>query len=298
MKDPVNTNTNTVAAAAKRQRVVLLIQYQGTHFCGWQWQPHQRTVQREIESAIQSVVQHPVRLHAAGRTDTGVHAAAQVAHFDVDTVIPPHRWADILNHRLPEDIVIRGSAAVEASWHARFSALWRRYRYTIYTDQRPNLFVRPFSWHCYHEPLDAEQMQAALQPMLGRQHLAAFHRAGSRRAHSWVDVQAVECIERPPFIQIEIQASGFLYGMVRLLVGLLVEVGRGWRSPAEFTRLWQEQQRDQVKYAAPPQGLCLLRVGYENFPFPQSLWFDSQPQFLLPATPAVATAGCPSPSTG
>ncbi|MEO1146139.1 MAG: tRNA pseudouridine(38-40) synthase TruA [Cyanobacteria bacterium J06638_22] len=271
------------AALDELQRVALVIQYQGTHFCGWQWQPNQRTVQEEIESVIQSVVKHPVRIHAAGRTDTGVHAAAQVAHFDVKTVIPPHRWADILNHRLPSDIVIRGAAGVTSSWHARFSALWRRYRYTIYTDKRPNLFVRPYSWHYYHEPLDASKMQAALLPMLGRQHLAAFHRAGSRRSHSWVDVHDVACIERKPFIQIEIQASGFLYGMVRLLVGLLVEVGRGLRSPDEFTQLWQEQRRDQVKYAAPPQGLCLLRVGYEHFPFPKLLWFDSQPQFLLPS---------------
>lgn len=278
------------------QRVALVIQYQGTHFHGWQWQPKQRTVQEEIEAVIQSVVKQPVRIHAAGRTDTGVHAAAQVAHFDVKTVIPPHRWADILNHRLPDDIVIRGSAGVVPSWHARFSALWRRYRYTIYTDKRPNLFVRPFSWHCYHEPLDVKKMQAALAPMLGWQHLAAFHRAGSRRAHSWVDVQEVACIERDPFIQIEIQASGFLYGMVRLLVGLLVEVGRGLRSPDEFTQLWRDQRRDQVKYAAPPQGLCLLRVGYEHFPFPKSLWFDSQPQFLLPPPSDVAEVNLPSPS--
>jgi tRNA pseudouridine38-40 synthase len=139
-------------------------------------------------------------------------------------------------------------------------------------------------------------MQAALTPMLGRQHLAAFHRAGSRRAHSWVDVQAVACVERPPFIQIEIQASGFLYGMVRLLVGLLVEVGRGWRSPDEFTQLWRDQRRDQVKYAAPPQGLCLLRVGYPEFPFPKSLWFDSQPQFYLPFPGAIADSCHPTPS--
>jgi tRNA pseudouridine38-40 synthase len=180
-------------------------------------------------------------------------------------------------------VLVRASAPVEKSWHARFSAAWRRYRYTLYTDARPNLFVRPYTWHYYHAPLDDAVMQAALEPMVGRHHLAAFHRAGSRRAHSWVDVQAVECTRHGSFLQIEIQASGFLYGMVRLLVGLLVEVGRGERSPAEFTTLWQEQRRDDVKYAAPPQGLCLLRVGYPDFPFSPHLWFDSQPQFFLPA---------------
>ncbi|MGG6294244.1 tRNA pseudouridine(38-40) synthase TruA [Leptolyngbya sp. AN02str] len=262
--------------------MALVIQYLGTHFHGWQRQLHQRTVQEEIELAVQSVLGHPTTLHGAGRTDSGVHAAAQVAHFDAKTLIPAHRWASILNHRLPSDVLIRASAQVDTTWHSRFSATWRRYRYTIYTDPRPNLFVRPFSWHYYYAPLDAELMQKALDPMLGYHHLAAFHRAGSRRAHSWLEVQEVECIRRGSFIQIEIQASGFLYGMVRLLVGMLVDVGRGVRSPESFTQLWKEQRRSEVRYAAPPQGLCLLRVGYDQFPFSPSIWYDSQPQFLLP----------------
>lgn len=271
------------ASSKQTQRVALVIQYLGTHFHGWQRQPQHRSVQEEIERTIASVLDHPVTLHGAGRTDAGVHAAAQVAHFEAPGHIPAHRWASILNSRLPNDILIRGSAQVEQTWHARFSACWRRYRYTIYTDACPNLFVRPFAWHYYLAPLEASLMQAALEPLLGRQHLAAFHRAGSSRAHSWVDVQAAECIRRGPFIQIELQASGFLYGMVRLLVGMLVEVGRGDRSPAEFTELWQQQRRDLVKYAAPPQGLCLLRVGYPEFPFSPEIWFDTQPQLTLPS---------------
>jgi tRNA pseudouridine38-40 synthase len=255
----------------------------GTRFHGWQRQAQHRTVQEELEQVLQSVLGHPVTLHGAGRTDSGVHAAAQVAHFDATTVIPPHRWAAILNSRLPDDIVIRASAQVEGGWHARFSAAWRRYRYTIYTDTCPNLFLRSLSWHYYQAPLDVAQMQAALTPLLGRHHLAAFHRAGSKRPHSWVDVQAAECVRYGPLVQLEIQASGFLYGMVRLLVGMLVDVGRGERSPDSFTQLWQEQRREEVKYAAPPQGLCLLRVGYDQFPFADHIWYDNQPQFLLAA---------------
>jgi tRNA pseudouridine38-40 synthase len=265
----------------KTQRVALVIQYLGTHFHGWQRQANHITVQEEIETALHAVIGYPVVLHGAGRTDSGVHAAAQVAHFNAPPHIPPHRWADILNHRLRGDIVIRASAPVEQTWHARFSALWRRYRYTIYTDKRPNLFVRPYSWHYYLAPLDAALMQAALNPLIGSRNLSAFHRAGSSRPHSWVDVQAAECTRQGSFVQIELQASGFLYGMVRLMVGMLVEVGRGWRSPDSFTQIWQEQRRDQVKYAAPPHGLCLLRVGYADFPFSPDLWFDTQPHFLL-----------------
>jgi tRNA pseudouridine38-40 synthase len=276
----------------KLQRVALVIQYLGTDFHGWQRQPHQRTVQAEIERAIQSVVGYSATLHGAGRTDAGVHAAAQVAHFEAPDHIPAHRWSDILNSRLPSDVLIRASAAVSADWHARFSASWRRYRYTIYTDARPNLFLRSQAWHYYYGVLDESRMQKALEPLIGRHHLAAFHRAGSDRAHSWVDVQAAECTRHGLLIHIELQASGFLYGMMRLLVGLLVEVGKGHRSPEQFTELWQQQRRDLVRYAAPPQGLCLLRVGYPDFPFSPEIWFDAQPKLSLPVLDSLTC--CPS----
>ncbi len=271
------------------QRVALVIQYLGTHFYGWQRQPHHRSVQEEIEKVLSTVQGRPVTLHAAGRTDTGVHAAAQVAHFNATGPIPAERWAAVLNSRLPEDILIRASASVEPDWHARFSARWRRYRYTIYTDARPNLFVRPFSWHYYQAPLDESLIQAALTPLIGKHHLAAFHRANSGRSHSWVDVQAVECHRNGPFIHIEIQANGFLYGMVRLLVGMLVQVGNRERSPEDFTELWVNQRREEVKHSAPAKGLCLLRVGYPDSPFPPEIWFDTQPKFFLPS---VVTAEC------
>jgi len=268
-----------------QQRVALVIQYLGTHFHGWQRQPSRRTVQEEIESAIAQVLQRPVTLYGAGRTDTGVHAAAQVAHFNATGPIPAAKWATILNNRLPEDISIRASASVSSTWHARFSALWRRYRYTIYTDKRPNLFVKPFCWHYYRTPLQESLMQAALEPLLGKHDFAAFRRAGSSRKHSWVEIQAADCRRNGPLLTLEIQASGFLYGMVRLLAGLLLEVGIGKRSPASFTEIWKNQRRDRVKYAAPAKGLCLLRVGYPAFPFPPHIWFDTQPQFIFNQIP-------------
>lgn len=261
-----------------KQRVALVIQYLGTRFHGWQRQPNFSSIQEEIELAIARVVGRSVTLYGAGRTDAGVHAAAQVAHFD-DPVgqIPAQRWSKVLNSQLPQGILIRGSAAVDNQWHARFSALWRRYRYSIYTDRLPNLFTEAFSWHYYRFSLEEGAIKRAMEPLLGSHHLAAFHRAGSDRTHSWVEVQGVECFRRGPMLYLEIQANGFLYGMVRLLVGLLVEVGAGQRSLANFNDIWVNQRRDLVKYAAPAKGLCLLRVGYENFPFPESLWFDSQP---------------------
>ncbi len=265
-----------------KQRVALVIQYQGDRFWGWQRQPQGRTVQGELEGLIADLAHHPVTLHGAGRTDSGVHAAAQVAHFDVTSPIPPERWMGALNRRLPDDIIVRASAAVSDHWHARFSAIWRRYRYTLYTDKRPNLFLRPWVWHYYRKPLDERKMLAALTPLLGTHHLSALERSRSARPTSWVDVQDVLCRRRGSLIEIEVQASGFLYGMMRLLVGMLVQVGEGARSAEDFTEIWQTERRDLVKHSAPAQGLCLLGVGYPHCPFPKDAWHDTQPLFLLP----------------
>lgn len=137
------------------------------------------------------------------------------------------------------------------------------------------------SWHYYHAKIQESLIQAALAPLVGKHDLAAFRRAGSSRNHSWVEIQAAECYRNNSILCIEIQADGFLYGMVRLLVGMLVEVGTQARSLESFNRLWRERRRDLVKYSAPAKGLCLLRVGYPNHPFPKRVWFDTQPSFVL-----------------
>ena len=262
-------------------RVALLIQYLGTNFYGWQKQPDRFSVQGHIEQAISDAIGYSVNIYGAGRTDSGVHAAAQVAHFEYNGPIPASKWAKIINARLPEGILIRASASVSQDWHARFSAVWRRYRYTIYTDKRPNVFVNRTCWHYYQSALNESWMQRALVPLLGEHDFSAFKRSGSDRADSLVEVQAAECYRQGAFLYLEIQANSFLYGMVRLLVGMLVEVGIGKRSPENFTEIWQNRKRCEVKYSAPAKGLCLLRVGYPEFPFARPLWFDTQPNFYL-----------------
>ncbi len=262
-------------------RVALVIQYLGTNYHGWQRQPQAQTIQAVIEDAISSVVGDKVTIYGAGRTDAGVHAAAQVAHFEYTGPIPASKWAKVLNSRLPDDILIRSSAIVPNNWHACFSALWRRYRYTIYTDKVANLFLNQVTWHYYHAPLDELLIQQALETLLGKHDLAAFMRTGSDRKHSWVNVQEVKCYRQDALLQLEIQADGFLYGMVRLLVGMLIEVGTRKRSLGNFTQIWQNKRREEVKFSAPAKGLCLLRVGYPKFPFPQNLWFDTQPMYVL-----------------
>lgn len=259
------------------RRVALAIQYLGTHYYGWQRQPSHPSVQQTIEEAIAQICGKTTVIHSAGRTDTGVHAASQVAHFDTSSVIPPQKWAKVLNNYLPEDILICGSTEVASDWHARFSATWRRYRYTIYTASIPNLFVKQFSWHYYHDYLDEKLMRQALLHMLGEHDMAAFQRAGSSRPHSCLEVQEAQCWRDGDFVHVEVQASGFLYGMIRLLVGQLIDVGRSRLSVEDFTSRWQEKRRIEVKYAAPPQGLCLLAIGYADNPFTE---FASRKQTL------------------
>lgn len=223
----------------------------------------------------------PGRVFAAGRTDAGVHAAAQVVHFDCAGPIPAQRWPAALNGRLPASIRVQAAAAVPSNWHACFSAEHRRYRYTIHNSRRANLFLAPFSWHRYQVQLDEQAMLACLQGLLGHHDFGAFQRAGSSRLHARTTVQDISLERQGDLIVTEIQASGFLYGMVRLLMGQLVAVGEGRLTPAVFERRWRQRARDEVKEAAPPQGLCLLRVGYPQPLFPTAAWYDCQPRYLL-----------------
>ena len=270
------------SAAGGLRRLALCLQYDGSAYCGWQKQPRDPSVQETLEQAIAALDPHrPVRVQAAGRTDTGVHAAAQVAHVDVSGPIPAQRWPAALNGRLPSTIRVRAGAQVPHDWHACFSASYRRYRYTIHNARLPNLFLAGWSWHRYQLRLDEELMRRALEGMLGEHDFAAFERAGSARSHSRTTLQEVSVERRGDLIEVELQASGFLYGMVRLVMGQLVAVGERRLSLAAFERRWRTRARHEVKEAAPPQGLCLLRVGYPVPVFPEAAWYDCQPRYWL-----------------
>jgi tRNA pseudouridine38-40 synthase len=265
-----------------RQRIALCLQYDGSSFRGWQRQRRQSSVQETLETAI--ALLDPAaseRVVAAGRTDRGVHAAAQVVHFDAMGPIPSRRWPKALNGRLPPTIRVRAASPVADDWHACFSASYRRYRYTIHNGRTPNVFLGPWSWHRHQVWLDEQAMGQALASLLGEHDFSAFQRAGSRRADAITTVQEVLVQRQGDVVVVEIQASGFLYGMVRLILGQLVAVGEG-RLPLEtFVNRWRRRAREEVRDAAPPQGLCLLRVGYPQPVFPEALWYDGQPRFLL-----------------
>jgi tRNA pseudouridine38-40 synthase len=272
-----------------RRRIALCLQYDGSAFNGWQRQANAPSVQETLESAIAALLGEtaqasPVRAVAAGRTDTGVHAAAQVVHFDAPGPIPPHRWPKALNGRLPPTIRVLAARQVAPDWHACYSALHRRYRYTIYNGRTPNLFLAPWSWHRYRLRLDEALMCQALEGLRGEHDFSAFQRAGSHRRHARTHLQEVLLERQGDLLRVELQASGFLYGMVRLVMGQLVAVGEGRLAPEMFERRWRQRRRSEVKEAAPPHGLCLLRVGYAEEMFPRAAWYDCQPRYQLATT--------------
>ena len=267
------------------RRIALCIQYDGSAFHGWQRQERHTSVQQTLQDTVAGLDPvRPVHVVAAGRTDSGVHAAGQVVHFDAEGPIPAQRWARALNGRLPATIRVRAAAQVAPGWHACFDARYRRYRYTIYNGRTPNLFLAPWSWHRYRQRLDEQAMAASLEALLGEHDFSAFQRAGSRRAHARTTLQQVSLERQGDLVVAELQASGFLYGMVRLVMGQLVAVGEGRLPAAEFRRRFLERARAEVREAAPPHGLCLLRVGYDEPVFPTSAWYDGQPRFELRST--------------
>ena len=264
-------------------RIALVIQYDGSCFRGWQNQKDSITVQGTLEEKIAELdPSRPVKVIAAGRTDSGVHASGQVVHFDCAGPIPTHKWSSALNGRLPSSIKVLEAVSVPSNWHACYSARYRRYRYSIFNGSYPNLFLQNMSWHKYRFRLDVNLMRHALNDLLGLHDFAAFQKAGSNRSNSLTTVQDVSIFRHGDIVSAEIQASGFLYGMVRLLMGQLVAVGEKRLSLDKFRYVWKQGLRSEVKEAAPPHGLCLIRVGYDEKIFSKEKSFDTFPSFYLP----------------
>ncbi len=264
-------------------RIALVIQYDGTGYSGWQNQKNFITIQGTIEEKIAELDPiRPVKVIAAGRTDAGVHASGQVVHFDCSGRISTNKWPSALNGRLPSSIKVLEAVNVPSDWHACYSANYRRYRYSIFNGSYPNLFLQKISWHKYRVRLDVNLMREALNDLLGLHDFAAFQKAGSNRTNSFTTVQEVSIRRNGDIITSEIQASGFLYGMVRLLMGQLVAVGEKRLTLEEFKFRWRKGLRSEVKEAAPPHGLCLIRVGYHEQIFSKEKSFDTFPGFSLP----------------
>ncbi|MCR4440126.1 MAG: tRNA pseudouridine(38-40) synthase TruA [bacterium] len=237
----------------------LVLEYDGTDFCGWQRQPGVRTVQGELERVLEQLLQHPVNVTAAGRTDVGVHAQGQVVNFFTERHMQTTRLLRGLNALLPPDVRALEVEEVPAGFHARCSALARVYRYRIAT--RPRAIGRQHVWH-YPRPLDLQLMRRALQPLLGEHDFRSFCRAEAELPHYRCCIEEASWSECQDELWLDIRANRFLHGMVRTIVGTLVEVGRGKISAESVEKMLQARNRRAAGPTAPAQGLCLLRVVY------------------------------------
>lgn len=250
-------------------RLRLTLAYDGTAFCGWQVQQGSadRTVQGAVEDALAAICGVPVRIHGAGRTDSGVHALGQTAHCDVPDQRAEVPWARALNAKLPDDVRILDARRVADDFHARYSALGKTYTYSLRPDCRYNIPQRRnFSWAC--GALDQAAMEAAAQRMTGTRDFACFQNTGTPVSST---VRTVHAVERAPGVfpgEVDwtFSADGFLKQMVRNMVGLLVAVGRGRFSPEDVDTVIAGRDRRVAYATAPPQGLTLTTVRYPDDP--------------------------------
>tara|TARA_B000000565_G_scaffold185407_1_gene141006 strand:+ start:159 stop:965 length:807 start_codon:yes stop_codon:yes gene_type:complete len=263
------------------KRVALLVQYDGSCYSGWQRQKNATTVQEILEKALFKITHNFVKTFAAGRTDAGVHASGQVVHFDINCVIPGNRYSDVLNAFLPSTIRILESVEVKDNWHACYSAIYRHYRYVINNSQFPNLFINNWSWHRYQKFLDEALMSNASKKMEGEHDFFAFQKSGSSRKTSITKIKNIHIQRVEDLILIDIKATGFLYGMVRLIVGQLVMVGEKKITPEMLTDRWVNKKKNDVKESAPAKGLCFVNAVYEENIFERVNKNDFFPVFLI-----------------
>ena len=243
-------------------RIALGLEYDGSHFCGWQTQPDGCAVQDALEAALSQIAGETISLASAGRTDTGVHALAQVAHFDTAAQRPESAWVRGVNALLPPTVAVLWARTVDPGFHARFSARARRYRYLLLNRAtRPGLGAGRVGW--FHAPLDLDRMQQAAEYLIGEHDFSAF-RAAECQAKTPVRTLSELSIQRHrDCIVIDLCANAFLHHMVRNIVGALVYIGKGKHPPQWLAELLQGRER---KFAAPtfaPDGLYLSGVEYE-----------------------------------
>ncbi len=207
--------------------IKLIIQYEGTNYIGWQKQPKGNSIQGgEIEKAIKQITGEEINLIGSGRTDSGVHAIGQVANFHTNSSIPPDRFMYALNSKLPEDISIVKSEKVAEDFHARYDAIGKRYKYLIYNHPIRNPLYRRFAHHVFY-PLDYREMEEGLRYFVGTHDFASFMTSNSNVDSTIRNIHNAFLSKEGDLIAFSIEGNGFLYNMVRIIIGTLVEIGRG-----------------------------------------------------------------------
>ena len=251
------------------KRYAAVVSYDGSAFCGFQKQKHSPSVQQELERALSSVANEELVVSCAGRTDTAVHASHQVIHFDTSAERSGRNWLKGANSRLPDSISLRWAEQVPESFHARFSATSRTYRYAMYaSDARPAVLSQGVTWVRY--PLTIEPMQEACQYLLGEQDFSAFRGAGCQSNSPFRNITSAKVVRVGQLMVFEVSANAFVLHMVRNMVGSLMEIGFGRQQPDWIAQLIAGKDRCKSAATASPNGLYLVDVDYpQSFGIPE-----------------------------
>ena len=242
-------------------RVAFIVEYDGTDYAGWQIQKNDVTVQEKLENALLTLNKGRIPVTGAGRTDSGVHARGQCCHFDIDTNIPAEKFAFILNSLLPHDIRVKKSWQAEPDFHARFSAKGKRYIYTIVNAPHASALMSRYSMHV-PEKLDIPLMLEAAEYIKGTHDFKAFCAAGSSVKTTVRTVSRLDVVKEGEIIRIIVEGNGFLYNMVRIIAGTLIEVGKHKKSPQQIKAIIECLARKEAGMTAEAKGLVMDEVFY------------------------------------
>ena len=248
------------------RRIKLTVAYDGTNYCGWQVQPNGITIEEVLNKAICTLTGEEIAVIGASRTDSGVHAMGNIAVFDTGRRIPAERFSYALNQRLPEDIVVTKSEEVSLDWHPRYQNSLKTYEYHILNTKTPVPTKRLYNCFVSFD-LDVNRMRQGAQYLLGEHDFAAFcciRTNAKTTVRTVTDLQIQQNPLKPEEITIRITGNGFLYNMVRIIAGVLIRVGRGFYEPEKVLELLEGRERKKEAVTAPPQGLCLMEIVYEN----------------------------------
>jgi len=245
------------------KRIMLIIAYDGTAYYGWQVQPGVPTVESEINKALSELLGEKVEVIGASRTDSGVHALGNVAVFDTNTVFPPEKICLAVNNRLPDDIRVISSFEVAADFHPRKSNCIKTYEYKILNSRIAIPTHRLYSYHIYY-PLDDSLMRQAGRRLIGEHDFASFCSVNTQVKDTVRTIYDLDVFRDGDMITIRVKGNGFLYNMVRIIAGTLIEVGRGKYPPEKVTQILEGRNRSLAGPTAPAHGLTLVKIDYEN----------------------------------
>jgi len=244
------------------RNIKLTIEYDGTNYHGWQIQKNANTVQETIEKAISKLLDSHVGIVGCSRTDVGVHAYGQIAHFLTNSSIPGDKFSYAINNLLPDDIVIKKSEEVSVDFHSRYSSKGKKYRYLIYNNAHSSAIMRNRAYHVRPQ-LDFEAMQKASQYFSGRHDFSAFQATGGQVRSAIREIYSMDVFKKEDnLIGIEVSGNGFLYNMVRIIAGTLIYVGMGKIAASEIPQIIDSLDRTRAGKTAPAKGLYLMEIYY------------------------------------